>query len=342
MYWLDANTEKDLQKNQQHPTLHSPLHTPHSPHSTLHSPLSIHLLHTPNCQLHAPLSPLSTLHSPHSTLHSPHSTPHTPHFTLQRQGIFDAKTTTPPLDAAIHSDLPPASKLPNGRENDHTMTGCSHSQRFTTCKQTPQWQGKNDDTTTGRSHYTAIYHLHTKCPTAHNLRRKNDDATIVARSHPDTLCRYLQYYKAWSHPDTQKATMSPVLDGARSRRENDDKTTTKWKSGEQGVNLQTSRFKMGTLRYAFRKKYHKFRRRTNPLTDRPTDLTLFGETRSQCRWKHSAAQLSLPHLTPTKPNLDLTLPYLYFVAPQKSLQNTKTHHGSPWPLGHSFRGSKVL
>ena len=61
------------------------------------------------------------------------------------------------------------------------------------------------------------------------------------------------HYTAWRHPDIQKPTMSPVLDGARSGPENDERTTTKRKSGEQGVNLQTSRVKTGTLRYAFGK-----------------------------------------------------------------------------------------
>ena len=71
-------------------------------------------------------------------------------------------------------------------------------------------------------------------------------------------------------------------------------------------------------------------------TDPPTSPCLVLKLEANAGWKHSAAQLSLPHLTPTKPNLDLTLPYLYFVAPQKSLQNTKTHQNTSW-LTMAFR-----
>ena len=235
-----------------------------------------------------------------------------------QQGLIDAKTTTLPLDAVIRrgASLAQASKQQGliDPKNDDTTTGRSHytawgqpdtsfptartyrpkkrrhyhwmqslhgvgpawhklpnskdlsTQKTTTLPldavitrrgasltQASQQQGlihpKNDDTTTGRRH-SAWGQPDTSFPTARTYRPKNDDTT--------TGC---SHYTAWSQHRTQKPTISAVLHVARSWCENDVKTTTKRESGEQGLNLQTSRFKTGTLCYAFGKNSSTFRRK---------------------------------------------------------------------------------
>ena len=98
------------------------------------------------------------------------------------------------------------------RKNDDTTTGCSHYKAFSKLQPhfptAGNFRRKNDDTTTGRSHYKAFRKLQPHFPTAGNFRRKNDDTT-TGRSH------YKAFRKLQPHFPTT----------GNFRRKNDDTTT---------------------------------------------------------------------------------------------------------------------